>query len=47
MKAEISAVMDDVIKDDIWDEILSPDTEIVLGDLLRLSTDYSCHGCSF
>ncbi len=46
MKAAISTVMDDVLKDDVWDEILHPATEIVLADLLRLATDYSCHGCT-
>lgn len=47
MTLEVSAVIDDVLKDDVWNEILSPETDVVLGDLFKLSTDYSCHGCSF
>ena len=47
MRSEISAIMDDIMKDDIWNEVLAPETDMVLDDLLRLSTDYSCHGCAF
>lgn len=47
MKAEISTVMDEAMKGGVWDEILSPETEVVLADLFRLTTDYSCHGCSY
>ncbi len=47
MKPEVSVIMDEVMKDGIWDEILSPGAEIGLADLLKLSTDYSCHGCAF
>jgi hypothetical protein len=47
MEAEISTVMDDIIKDGVWDEILSPDSQTVLADLTKLSTDYSCQSCSY
>lgn len=47
MKTELSHMMDEAIMAGAWDEILSSDTDVVLGDLLKLSTDYSCHGCTY
>lgn len=47
MRPEISHVIDDVMRDDVWSNILSPETHTILDDLQHLSTDYSCHGCKY
>jgi|GEM_PF-6111632 len=47
MKQTTTHIIDEAIEADIFDEFLSPDSDIVLADLLKLATDYSCHGCAF
>ena len=47
MEHTTTQIINEAIDSDVWDEILSPETETILADLTRLSTDYSCHGCAF
>lgn len=47
MKNSTTEIIDEAFEGDVLDEILSPETETVLADLLKLSTDYSCQGCAF
>ncbi len=44
---DTTQIIDEAISSDVLDEFLSPETNTVLADLTRLTTDYSCHGCSY
>lgn len=47
MQHTTTEIIDESIEGDVWNDILSPETETVLADLMRLATDYSCQGCAF
>ena len=39
-------IIEATFDDDVWQEILTPNTDMVLDDLIKLTTDYSCQGCA-
>lgn len=46
MKENCNNITTKIDMGDIWREILSIHPKVSLNDLLKLSTDYSCHGCA-
>lgn len=40
-------IVEEAFEGDVLEELLTPETEAILAQLMNLSTDYSCHGCAF